>query len=388
MDFDKYQKLEKKIKRQSFANSYKSINMWAYIFSIFGNCASIFFAYFLLFSILKDSMPNIENTIGISIGTVLFLSMFEMLKRYVFNKFSLEHIRSKFKIMKKEVLALTLFSCIMITGSFYLSLNGAQKFTDQIEHVAEENGSKFITFKDSVQTMYQDKVLAYEEKNTALKVENTNLSAENVKLNSEAEETIYNSIKRAKFKLIKQNNERIDKNLIKIDKNDVKIEELEREREGILTIKQKDLDVEATTMLEKGSNNSIKFIILSSFIEIIILAGIYFNSLYDFRSYTEYEENIKADPNFNKWVNYDRLLELIYNNGTIVTRVGDSVAPNSKLEDLARINNFLRMDKNVIADGFKILNHLGIITSRGSKRIVEVDYEVAKEVLKSYFNII
>ena len=387
MDFDKYQKLEKKIKRQNFNMSYKSINLWALIFSVFGNIASIFFAYFLLFSILKDSMPNTESTIGISIITVLFLIMFEMLKRYVFNKFSLEHIRSKFKFFKKEVLVLTLFSGLMIAGSFYLSLNGAQKFTDQVEHIENVNNDNFNVYSDSLNTFYSDKILVIENKNKELQNEITFLTEENKKINQEAEDINSYSTKRAKYKLIEQNNSRIDKNSSKIDDNDVKIENLESERDLKLSDYKNQLDLESSKMLEKGSNNSVKFIILSTFIELIILIGIYFNCYYDYRSVLEYEENIKSDPNFNKWFNYNILLELIYNNGTTITRVGENVVSVNKLEDLARINNYLKIDKKVIADGFKVLNHLGIVSTRGSKRIVEIDYEVAKEVLKDYFNI-
>jgi len=388
MDFDKYQKLEKKIKRQSFNKSYKAINVWAFIFSIFGNCASIFFAFFLLSSILKDSMPDIESTIGISIISVLFLAMFEMLKRYVFNKFSLEHIRSKFKFFKKEVLILTLFSGMMIAGSFYLSLNGAQKFTDQLEYIEQESDNQFIAFQDSINNMYDEDIQKIEDKNLVLRKDNETLTEQNIKINEEAEDINSFRTKRAKYKLIEQNNERIDKNTEKINSNDEKIEEIKDERDQILAEKKVELEEEAETLVEKGSKNSIKFIILSSFIELIILIGIYFNSFYDYRSFREYEENIKADPNFNKWVNYDRLLELIYNNGTNITRVGDTTVSMSRLEDLARINNYLKMDRKVISDGFKVLNHLGIVTTKGSKRVIEVDYEVAKEVLKDYFNIV
>jgi hypothetical protein len=388
MDFDKYQKLEKKIKRQSFNSAYKGINRWALIFSIFGNFASIFFAYFLLSSLLKDSMPDVESEVGIAIISIIFLVMFEMLKRYVFNKFSLEHIRAKFKFLRKEVLVLTLFSGMMISGSFYLSLNGAQKFTDKLDYIEQESDNQYVAYQDSINNMYDVKIQDIEDKSIALREENDILRNQNIQINEEAEEIYSYSTKKAKYKLIEQNNEIINKNMEKIDSNDEKVEELEQERDQILADKKAELETDADALVAKGSKNSIKFIILSSFIELIILIGIYFNCFYDYRSYREYEENIKADPNFNKWVNYDRLIELIYNNGMNVTRVGDTVVSMKRLEDLARINNYLKMDGKVIADGFKVLNHLGIVTTKGSKRIVEVDYEVAKEVLKDYFNIV
>lgn len=388
MDFEKYQKLEKKIKRQSFSNSYKSINVWAFIFSIFGNFASVFFAYFLLFSLLKDSMHGVESVWIISLISIVFLSMFEMLKRYVFNKFSLEHIRSNFKFMKKEVLILTLFSLLMVSGSFYLSLNGAQKFTDKAESIEQTTEDLYLTYQDSLNLMYAEQNKQFEDKNLALKDENKLLTDQNIQLNSEAENATSNSIKRSKYKLIEQNNERIGKNNEKIDANDIIIQASLKERNDKLMVKKTELESEALVLNEKGDNNGVKFLILSTFIELIILVGIYFNSFYDYKSFREYEETMKADPNFSKWVNYDRLLELIYNSGSNVVRVGDTVSPVNKLIDLARINNFLKLDKNVINDGFKVLNHLGIVTTRGSKRIVEVDFEVAKEVLKQYFNIV
>lgn len=387
MDFDKYQKLEKKIKKQSFANSYKAINTWATLFSLLGNCASIFFAYFLLFSILKESMPSVKNTMVISAITVLFLIMFEMLKRYVFNKFSLEHIRAKFKVFKTEVLILTLFSVLMIAGSFYLSLNGAQKFTDQLEHIVEQNDSQYLVYQDSVTKIYDDKIKIYDDKNSALIQSNDVLTEQNIVINKEAENINSNSTKKAKYKLIEQNNLRIDKNNEKIDKNDLKISELEEVRDVNLAEKKKELEEDAIYQIDKGETNSVKFVILSTFIELIILIGIYFNSFYEYKSFSEYEEHTKSDPNFNKWLNYDKLLEIIYDNGTSITRVGEDIISTSKIIDIAKINNYLKLDKNMISDGFKIFNHLGIINTRGSKRTIEVDFEISKEVLKDYFKI-
>lgn len=387
MDFEKYQKLEKKIKRQDFNTAYKGINVWAKIFSMFGNVASIFFAYFLLFSLLKEAMPQVESDLGISIISVMFLIMFEMLKRYVFNKFSLEHIRSKFKFFKKEVLVLTLFSCLMISGSFYLSLNGAQKFTDKQDYIENVTDSEFVAFQDSVNNMYDEKILKYDNKNKELKDEINLLNEQNIKINEEAEDINSYSTKRAKYKMIANNTEIIEKNKEKIDLNDIKISELEEERDLKISDKKLELEEDSLNVLTKGETNSIKFIILSTFIELIILIGIYFNCFYDYKSFAEYEEKIKIDPNFNKWINYDRLLEMIYNNKNSITRVGDFVIPISKIEDLARIKNYLKIDRNVIADAFKVYTHLDIISKKGNKRIVEVDYEVAKEVLKAYFNV-
>lgn len=387
MDFEKYKKLENRIERQSFEKSYKNINIWGLIFSLLGNTVSIFFAYFLLFSLIKDSMPSVENTIWISITTIVFLFIFEMLKRYVFNKFSIEHIRSKFKFLTKEVLILTAFSLFIIAGSFYLSLNGAKKFTDQLDIIVEEGDKDFLYFQDSLNSSYEIKINDYNDKNLMLVNDNNLLTNQNIKINEEAENINSFQTKRAKYKLIEQNNERINNNQDKIDNNDERILSLEDERDLKISDKKNSIIIDNQNLLEKGDNNSIKFLILSTFIELIILIGIYFNCFYDYKSLKEHKEKIKADPNYSKWINYKNLLQLIYNNGVNSVRVGDYVVSNNKIIDIAKINNYLKMDKNVISDGFKVLNHLGIITTRGSKRIIEVDYEIAKEVLKDYFKI-
>ena len=58
------------------------------------------------------------------------------------------------------------------------------------------------------------------------------------------------------------------------------------------------------------------FILISSLIELIILAGVYFNEYYKFRSYKEFRDRLEKDPNYQKWMLYDQMLNIIYTEDT------------------------------------------------------------------------
>lgn len=372
MKYDSYKLLEDKFDNKDFHKSYKPINITLYIFSLFGNIVSVFFAFFFLNNILTEAVGGLAAAFILSFASIFFLTSFELLKRYVFHRFSLEWVTSNFKIKLRETMILGLFSILLIASSFYMSLNGAHKFADKTDNI-EAN-------VDSLYTKYQDSLVKkYSVWTEELKIENQKLSDANSEYNQEAENTKYSYIKKQKFELIKNNNQSIKDNKMKLDSY---------EKELTSKLKEKKAEFEQVSSLKKDKNNSSgsKFVLLSTFIELMILIGILFNNYYSHRSYREYVERVSSDENFITWQKYDSFLDVIYKNGKKILRPGDESLSVSDVQDMSRIRGIHTSEKEV-SDGYKVFNHLRITALRNGRRFVTSDYELAKDVLRRHFNV-
>lgn len=371
MEYEKYKTLEDKFENTDFNSSYKPINLTLYVFSLFGNIASVFFAYFFLFAILEESVGALAAASILSAASIFFLSLFELLKRYVFHRFSLELVAGKFKLAK-ETIYLGIIGTLLIALSFYMSLNGAHKFSDKGAIITEKTDFLYTVYSDSINKKYNSLI-------QDLKNENKDLSDKNEQYNAEAEIAKYTSIKKQKFELIKLNNDNIKS-------NKEKIQQYETDLKNDLTSKKIDLDSKSVSQKAENSSSGFKFVMLSTFIELFILIGIFFNNYYSHRSYREYSENMMDDENFQSWKKYNAFIDIIYKNGKKTLRPGDESIPVSKVQDMARIKG-LHTSEREVSDAYKIFNHLRITAIKNSRRFITSDYELAKEVLKKHYNI-
>lgn len=372
MKHESYKLLQEKFDNKDFHKSYKPINVTLYIFSLFGNIASVFFAYFFLYSLLEDAVGALAAASILSFSSIFFLSSFELLKRYIFHRFSLEWVASSFKFKLRETSILALFSVLLISASFYMSLNGAHKFADQSENIEMNVDSTYKSYEDTLTKQYSVQI-------NELKDENKKLSEQNVIYNEEAENARYTSIKKQKFELIKINNETIKSNKLKLD-------EYEKDLQKKLKEKKSELIKEAGKDQKQSESSGFKFVLLSTFIELMILIGILFNNYYSHRAYREYTENIQSDENYHVWVKYDQFLDIIFKNGKKMLKPGEESIPVSKVQDLARIKGIVTSEREVI-DAYKLFNHLRISATRNGHRYITSDYELSKDILKNHFNV-
>ena len=121
---------------------------------------------------------------------------------------------------------------------------------------------------------------------------------------------------------------------------------------------------------------------ISLLIELIILAGIYFNEYYKYRSYVDFKLKIDQDPNFQKWHNYNAFLDIIYPRNY---KVNDRLPSIKSLLDLCKINGVILMQKD-ISDLFRIFLSLGIIKGTSTKYIA-VTKETSQDILKNHFKV-
>ena len=130
---------------------YKNINMVMLLLSIFGHFASIFLAYFALSKVLGGVIEN--NPAVVFIASLVMLGGLELLKRDIFDKFSVQYL--KVKAFTKDVLPLFILSITIIGVSFYASIHGAQEFSsksDVIEKDKKEIADRYydIKFKEMI----------------------------------------------------------------------------------------------------------------------------------------------------------------------------------------------------------------------------------------------
>ena len=268
-------------------------------------------------------------------------------------------------------------SIVIISTSFYASIHGAKEFSSK-EAVLEQNQKVVVNqFADSLTTIYNAKVV---EVQTEIKTDKDKLDLK------DKEQTDLEAIQpptRSQRNRIKDLKE--ERNILRTD-----ITKLEGDVNFIKTelttkIKEHETEVGAETEDKKKSNssNSLAFILISTLIELIILAGVYFNEYYKFRSYREFRNSIEKDPNYQKWMLYEQMLSIVY---TEDTKMNQKLPANKSIADMCKVNDIIVMPKD-ITDFLKVMNGLGIIKTSGSTRYVNKQRDLAFEILRKNFNV-
>lgn len=367
LSFDQYTKLKSRTVSKSYSERFKWVDRFMYAFSWFGNAVSVFLAFFFLQSLFNASFSiGTEYTWLITSGIIFFLSMFELLKRYVFSMFSIEFIKVQFKIFKRSMFTFIISVLALLIGSMYLSLNGAQKFIDNEEIFETQTTTIVKSEVDSITSYYNNTLILP-------------LIQSNNKLNEQNDEFLETSKKMYATKytrLINENNKKIENNNIKIDdyekERDFKVEQIRKESESNLS-----------ETLSQNKDNIITFILISLLIELIIIFGIYYDKIYDYRTIKEYEDTVINTTEFKTWHKYNFLLEMIFNT---VKEVGEKLPSTDNIIDMARIAK--SPITKVEFDRFiNILYLLEIISKEGNRRITNIPLENAKKLLKDYYKI-
>lgn len=373
MKINEFKKLEEKINGQNFNKGYKNINNLMLILSIFGHFASIFLAYFALSKVLGGVIEN--NPIVVLITSIIMLSGLELLKRDIFDKFSIQYL--KVKSFTKDVLPLFILSLLIIGTSFYASIHGAKEFSSK-EAVLEQDSKLVINkFSDSLTTVYNVKVV---EVQSEIKENKDKLD---IKDKEQTDLEAFQPPTRSQRNRIKDLKE--ERNILRTDitklEGDVSVikEELSEK------IKEHETTIGSETEDKKkdNSSNSLAFVLISTLIELIILAGVYFNEYYKFRSYREFRDSIEKDPNYQKWMLYDQLLSIVY---TEDTKMNQKLPANKSMIDMCKVNDIIIMPKD-ITDFLKVMNGLGIIKTSGSTRYINKQRDLAFELLRKNFNV-
>jgi hypothetical protein len=373
MKVSEFKKLEKKINNYNFNENYKSINVILTILSYFGNLASIFLAFFFMSKIIGGALA--DNPVAVAISSIIILAGIELLKRDIFDKFSI--LQLKEKTINKNVLPLFITSLLLIFASFYSSLNGAKEFSSKSKQLEQVKEDKLKTFSDSLNGVYNSKISDIE---IELKSSKDLLKTKDDEQTELASIQTLNRNQRQRVIDLKEEKKTIRDDISKLE-SDISV--VKKERDGIIENEKIRLETDTDSKKEDNSKNSFLFVILSVIIEMVILAGVYFSEYYKFRSYREYREKIEKDPNFQKWLLYDEILNIIY---TEDTKMNQKLPSNKAIIETCKVNDIIVLPKD-ISDFLKILSNIGIIKQSGSARYVNKTKDISIELLKKQFGI-
>jgi hypothetical protein len=175
--------------------------------------------------------------------------------------------------------------------------------------------------------------------------------------------------------LIQDNEKLIDANTKKLADLDL---DLKKKLDGLKADNSK-------TKLENekaDSGNITLFLIVSTFIEVLIVIGVYFRELYIHKAF--YESEQKLEPIVRKREKYEKLLSLVYKNGEI--RQDDQIISLKKLTDIMK-NKGANYTPKHISDFYAELTHLGVFKIITNKRYALVSFDEAKKILNGLENL-
>ncbi len=374
MNINEYKKLEDSIKEESFGKEYKNINAVMFGLSIFGHISSIFLAYFFLSKILEGAITN--NPFVVFIASIILLSGLELLKRDIFQKFSSQAIKLK-TFVHKNIYPLMLLSFAIVSISFYASITGAKEFAtkeEQIQVIAEQDVKKY---EDSLSNIYNIKIQDIEKDSKIIKGKIDQKDQEQTSL--EAVQPLTPQ-QRNRVRDLKIERDQLRTDLVS---NDTTVNRIKAELDFKIKEYESKINASSGEKKDENKNNTLFFVIISTLVEFVILAGVYFNRYYKIRTYNEFRAKIERDPNYQKWILYDSIIDLIYN---VDTKINDKAPSTKSIIELSKLNgnNILQKDAN---DFVKVLSSLGILRTSGSAKYFLKSKDISKEIIKSHFNI-
>ena len=379
MKIDEFEKLEKKINKQNFHESYKTLKLVMVALSYFGHIASIFLAFFMLSNILLGVM---DNKPVVYVVTVIVLSAIELLKRDIFHKYSILYL--KLRAFTKDVLPLFFLSITIIGISFYSSIKGASEYSSKSDKIEQDSEKIIKRTQDSIKGIYDTRINDKVNEISLLEKDVNSLRGQQRQLNDLAlTGSLTKEQKRLLSLLPKQISEAEKQNKDVISGKKDELEKLKVDLTDETEKAVKKIKGDVFKQKKDNSKNSVAFIIFSTIIEISILAGVYFKDYYDVRSHREKKNELEKDGSYQKWRVYKQILEIIY---TEDTKVNQKLPSGKGIIDNCKVNDVIILPKD-ITNFLKTMTSLGIIKVSGSTRYFAKERSLAFEALNKHFNI-
>lgn len=372
MDLSKYDKLRKKIDTKDFEGNNSALDKWLFKFSFIGNISSIFFAYFLVYpSLLKAITVNfINGNWGIAIAfilTLVFLTIFEITKRYFVRNFSNDFVVNQRKVGLKMLSWLTISTTFIIL-SFYLSVTGSKNLATTSSFKNTVAKTEIVSEIDTLNKLYDGKKLLYVDDNKSLR-------AVNIELRLKMKETPLNYITARKEYQVS-----IDKNIKLIKENNVEIKTIDIELRLKIGELKSDLDVTKLSNKNEDSKNKLLFIIIVCFNELIIIGGLYFREYFEYNLYLINQD--KFEKIYKKKDRYRALISFIYQNGKL--NVGDGVLSGLKLKEAVADKTNIQNSNKFVDEFLHDMDRLNIFTTIGKRRNIASSFTEALDIIENY----
>ena len=355
MDLEKYHSLQRKFENKRFEQFHYWTNKVLYYGSFLGNLLSIILAFFFVNKISQETAVHFAGQGWIlPVFIVLFLTIFEFAKRFTFANTVISFLTTK-KLTLTFFLSL-IFSLSLVGLTFYLSLSGANYYANKSEVIESNTQQNTVKINDSLTNYY---------------------TVENQKLEDRIN-YLYNAASQRKRKSLTESEVQQVKDWeILIEKNKQVLDNKVKEANQVLLSK-------AEKEKEKSSKNQIAFILISAFIELLILIGVGFSQYYLFISYKEKKEALTNNANYHKLTNYLDLLKVLYNNGK--TLKGAVLPSFNQFKDLANASG-KKYQYKTVKEFITLVGHLKITQTIGKTKTVCVSYEQAQEILNNYLTV-
>jgi hypothetical protein len=365
--YDEYLNLKRETDKQSYKDEHKKTNIGLLITSWLSNATSVYLAFFFVKSLVDNVLDDAKGSIFISIIILVFLSLFELIKRHIFGLFSKDLIRNNFKIFNKDLWLFNLSVLLIVSFSAYLSLNGAQKMMNKDKVISQHSENLISVKTDSIQNYYMlTFIKPIQDEVKTLNTQNDN----------------YMSASQNQTKMSGKYVNLISQNNIKIKDDLTRISQYEKERDGKINEIKNTQNLKLNNQKSENKSNISIFIAISAIIESLIMLGVYFNIYYKFRVKKEYEEVILASPKLTRWKTYNDLADVVFEG----VDVGDVIPTINEIRDIAMTNN-LRVTTKDIENFGKMLYYIRAIEKRGNKRCLTMPVEKILETLKKYYKI-
>ena len=379
MKIQKFKKLEDEVKKKDFESSYGGLNNLMKGLSILGNLGSIFAASFFMMKLMGGLISS--GVIVVIVSFILLISL-ELIKRVIFNKFSLEFIRSKYNLVKKEVLILMLFSICIICASFYSSLNGAKEFADRDNQIETVITTNISNYEDSLRVnIYQPKIDDTEQEIVDLKVDIKKKDDELTRLNSVLSDRGWLSSNEKRR--IKDLKEEIKYNREQIILKENRTVSIQKELDNKVTKYKNEVESKGNEKKDTNKSSGLIFVAISTIIEFIILIGIFFAKYYSYTSYSDFRKKMDKDPKYQKWVLYSEVMDIIFMNDAVV---GDKLPTQKDILEFSKMND-IYLSKHELSEFFKLLGALKIVKSNGPYKTIHKEKEEAEDIISKYFKI-
>lgn len=389
MKHEEFNKLKNQIQDKNFFNNYRVFSKLSYFLSYVGNIFSILFAYFFLFEIANTAVlePSSFTTNLVICGVLLVLFTVELSKRFVFDKFSQSFIKDNFRFGLTETKILGFISIGLIFISFYLSLNGAEDYSNKDKELKKDVTVQVDKYKDSITLKYNDKITSVETLNNKLYTKNDGydsiISVYESNYLSLGTTWQDNLEKQRLQAILKDKKEEKRLNLSEIAKNEQKIASIKKERDDEVLAFETKQGKQVDEVIEQNKDNPFIFVVFSTIIELVILFGVFFINYYQVRSFKEYEDKIKKDPRYKQFNLWNELISTLYTNDT---QIGDLLPYRTESMRLLKSNN-LDVSSREYDDAIRMFTYLEILKKKGNKKSISVNKEDAVLKIKQHFKI-
>jgi hypothetical protein len=333
MKLEKFERLKVKLEVLKLEKNFFALNKVLYYFSFLGNIFLVYFGYFFIKSI-TDTLPNLfpyQNTF-LAIFIALFLTGYELTKRFVIEQFSVSVLQLK-KITINLFIGL-IVSLFLIAGSFYLSINGAHRLVDTTEQIVSTLDSSIANKQDSISQYYNKEIIYYRSQPAKTR-----------------EDRRY---------------------------RDSTVASLESIREAKLSKIESKTESGSKLTIDKNKENDTAFIFMTIFLEFIVVLGVAFNSFYLIGTYQE-TKVLLGTPKYKQIQLNLQLLKLYFQAGK--KSPGNPTLSISKFISIVK-NQKINCTQSEARSFITLCLELDIIKdTKNRRKEYQVTYEEAKKLI-------